>query len=385
MRTRPRETPCAFAPREREELARPAVGGREPLEFERLALLAAREVQVLAALTPENARRERTRLVADVAAGRPARPSWSYAHIPNRHAALRRAIATAEAELSAMHAPGALEMLYLGRLRELGLEAALCEAAGTPAIGRLARERYASRDVATRSAASRLAAAWLGEPGGATAGTPLLSDSPDPSSLLSRMRAAVGRHRLPFLVAIHPSLPALAATGERAVFVAAGRLVHEEDVVRTVLHEIEGHALPRARALQQACAIFRAGTARGVDDQEGRAILLEERAGQLTGRRRRQLAARHKAVEGMLEGASFSDVAHDLVRSHALSPEDAVVVSERVFRGGDGVSPGLGREQVYLESYVYVRDHLARHPEDEALLAEGQISAEAAPHLRGLV
>jgi hypothetical protein len=197
------------------------------------------------------------------------------------------------------------------------------------------------------------------------------------------MRAAVGKGRLPFVVVGSASLASLAATGDGAILVASGRLLHEEDAIRTVLHEVEGHARPRAHARKAPLGLFGAGTARGVDHQEGRALVLEERAGLLTTRRRRQLAARHRAVEAMLDGATFADVAYSLVRENGFEPEDAVVVAERAFRGGDGMSAGLGRERVYLESYVRVREHLQRHPEDEDVLASGQIAVEAAGVLRG--
>jgi hypothetical protein len=84
----------------------------------------------------------------------------------------------------------------------------------------------------------------------------------------------------------------------------------------------------------------------------------------------------------MLDGGTFSDVAFSLVRSHGLEPEEAVVVSERAFRGGDGVSAGLGRERVYIESFVRVGKHLAAHPGDEDVLAVGQIAVDAASALR---
>jgi hypothetical protein len=69
------------------------------------------------------------------------------------------------------------------------------------------------------------------------------------------------------------------------------------------------------------------------------------------------------------------------VREHGLDVLQAVVIAERVFRGGDGVRPGLGRERVYLEALVRVRSHLDARPEDEAVLAMGQVSVEAAPSL----
>ena len=64
-------------------------------------------------------------------------------------------------------------------------------------------------------------------------------------------------------------------------------------------------AASRARRCARPSAHFRVGTARGIDDQEGRAVLLEERAGLLGPRRRKQLAARHRAVRAMLDGATF--------------------------------------------------------------------------------
>jgi len=110
-------------------------------------------------------------------------------------------------------------------------------------------------------------------------------------------------------------------------------------------------------------------------------VLLEHRAGLLGPRRRRQLAARHRAVLSMWSGATFHDVASALVRDHGFEVPDAVLVAERAFRGGDGSQPGLGRERVYLEAFVGVRAHLAARPEDEAVLAAGQVAVDAASAL----
>jgi hypothetical protein len=350
--------------------------------IEGLILQASREVQPLAAMTPLDARRERERLTAAVRAGRSAAPRWTYA--PRNHDALRRALCAAERVLE-READGPLDRLYEERVRELSLEAELCGAAGTHDVARLASQRYAQPCDEVRRAASALRAAWLDEPAGAPgeaepAAVP--SDAPDPRSLLSRMRDAVGRLRLPFSVVATPALASLAATGESSIFVASGRCVGDEDAARTVLHEIEGHALPRARSSRASLALLRAGTARGVDHQEGRALVLEERAGFFGPRRRRQLAARHRAVEAMLEGATFGDVVRLLVGSHGVGAADAVVVAERAFRGGDGTGPGLGRERVYLESFVRVRRHLDDHPDDEAVLACGQIAVDAIEVIR---
>ncbi|MDP9034874.1 MAG: DUF1704 domain-containing protein, partial [Myxococcota bacterium] len=106
------------------------------------------------------------------------------------------------------------------------------------------------------------------------------------------------------------------------------------------------------------------------------------RAGLLRSRRRRQLAARHRAVEAMTAGASFGDVAFMLVDQLGIDAAEAIVIAERVFRGGDGNGPGLGRERLYLEAFVRVTAHLGERPEDEAWLAEGQVAVGAISALR---
>jgi hypothetical protein len=340
---------------------------------------AAREVRILSVLTPCDARRERVRLTGELAAGRRATPRWTY--VPRPHDELRRALEWAEGVLERSDLT-ALEALHLDRARELSLEAAMCASAGRPELAELASARFRPHEPAVARAASALCATWLAEPCPPDAEAKLASDDPDPASLLSRMSAAVGRLRLPFSVVASPWLAPLAATGERVILVATGRLVTEEDTLRTVLHEIEGHARPRAQSMLASSSHFRIGTARGIDDQEGRAVLLEERAGLLGPRRRRQLAARHWAVEAMLGGASFADVASTLVDAHGLDAPEAIIVAERAFRGGDGTHPGLGRERVYLESLVRVRHHLEVHPHDDAVLASGQVAVDAVDALR---
>jgi hypothetical protein len=367
--------------REEELLTTLAPAAPPPVAVERLLVQATREVRVLGALTPVAAAAERSRLTAAVQARRRAAPRWTYA--PVAHDALRRALDAAERELAGPDATP-LEELYLGRVRELSLEASMCAVAGTPEVARLARARFDPMDADGARAAARLCASWLAEPPPQDGAPPefVVSDADDPRSLLSRMRSAVGRLRLPFSVVTHDALAPLAATGERVILVARGRLLREEDAERTVLHEVEGHVLPRARAELLPLAIFRAGTARGTDDQEGRALLLEERAGLLGPRRRRQLAARHRCVEAMLDGASFEEAARTLVDAHGLDPAEAVLAAERAFRGGNGEHPGLGRERVYLDAFLRIRAHFGRSPEDEAILANGQIAVGAVALLR---
>jgi hypothetical protein len=344
---------------------------------ERLLARAIAETKLLGVATPLGAEEERARLVAAIDAGRRPAPRWTYAPMPEADA-LRRALDDAANALARIASP--LALAYAARARELALEVELAGAVGTEAIGPLARRRFAASSAREAAAAADLAREWAAEPIDAEStgndAPRLTTDAADPRSLLSRMREEIGRARIPFRVVVQPGLAPLAATGERTIWIAAGRLVSAEEIERTVLHEIEAHACPRARALHLAPSLFSLGTARGSDDQEGLALLLEERHGFLRGARRRELALRHRVVEHMDAGATFVDVVTTL-RAEGLPARRAILVAERAFRGGTATLPGLGRERVYLPSYLAVAAHLRTHPADERILTSGQVSVDA--------
>lgn len=368
---------------------RPAIRKRAPTDVsglppwlvraERLLIEAVRSIRLLGSVVPRNAAQERTRLIEAFEAGGVATPRWSYAR--SDHSALRKALARAAQRLEAEAHPVA--QLYAERARELEIEAALASEAGTGVLGALARARFRSANPAKAGEATILARKWINEGRETVADTTssemILSDAPVPGSLLTRMREEVGRLCLPFAVVVQPSLASLAATGERHILIAAGRPCTREDIERTVMHEIEAHAIPRTRAAQARLAIFSIGTARGIDDQEGLALVLEERHGFLGPKRKRELAARHLAVEAMDGGARFYENVNALVKEHGLTVREAVLVAERVYRGGDGTTPGLGRERIYLEAFLRVAEHLAKRPTDEGILTSGQIGLEAIP------
>lgn len=382
-------------------IQRPAIRKRGPSDLppwlvraERLLIEAVRSVRLLGSVVPRNAPQERARIISALEAGQPVNPRWTYARTD--HTLLRKALARAGQSLAAEPHPFA--QLYAARARELEVEAALASEAGTAVLGALARARFRSLSPQAAGEATILARKWIAEghealavgdgmssSTGAPAEELLPSDAPVPGSLLTRMREEVGRLALPFAVVVQPSLSALAATGERHILIAAGRMTRHEDVERTVMHEIEAHAIPRTRAAQARLAIFQIGTARGIDDQEGLALVLEERGNFLSPRRKRELAARHLAVEAMDGGATFADALSALVKEHGLTVADAVLVAERAFRGGDGTSPGLGRERIYLEAFLRVGEHLAKKPTDEGILTSGQVSLDAIPVLGPLV
>jgi hypothetical protein len=335
--------------------------------------------------TPVNAADERARLVPLFARGDAEMPSWTYADHPDP--SLDADLAQLGEALVPHHA-SPLARVYSARVRELQTEAALCRVVGQRSFSAAAAIRFAPFDAASEKAAQALARRWIDEDEGAPLSDQssyVRSDADDPRSLLSRMRAEVGRLRLPFTVRVHPALASLAATGERTIFIAAGRALSEEAIQRTVVHEIEGHVAPRARAATRGPAILRVGTARGADEQEGFALGVEEKNGFLRGRRRRELAARYLTVDAMRAGATFVDAVRALMIDHQMTAEAAVLVAERAYRGSDGTFAGLGRERVYLEAFLRVRAHLEAHPEDERVIRAGQVATAAAPALRSLV
>jgi hypothetical protein len=257
---------------------------------------------------------------------------------------------------------------------------------GVVAFGGFATERHHER-----STADALAARWAREQVAEENVERIMSDSLDPRSLLSQLRAAIGAHRVPFAVRPASGLVALAATGERTVYVARGRPLSERTGRRVALHEVLGHVLPRVRAAG-AHPIFALGTARGTDDQEGLALLFEQRAGLLDARRRIELGRRHVAAAAMRSGADFVEVVRHLraidgsaaggtsqTRTARVSLSEALHIATRAFRGSTGAFPGLGRERVYLPAFLRVVAHLRKNPGAEACLSSGQIAVTALP------
>ncbi len=337
---------------------------------------AMKEAPLLGAVTPQGGR-TLAEIVASFEAGKPRSPAWTYAPLDSARAAAIAGALESIADALMEREPSLLANAYAARARELATEAVLASQAGTSEFAVRARDRFAP---SADGEASTLADSWMTEPE-AESICDCMSDGDDASSLASRLRAEIGKHRLPFRVVVAPELAPLAATGHRVILVTAGRAIAHVDVERTVLHEIEGHARPRLRASTLSPGLFAIGTARGADDQEGLALVLEERHGFLVGARRRELALRHRAVLAMDDGASFVDAVRTLVARDGASIPRAVAAAARAFRGSAGDAPGLGRERIYLSSFLRVSAHLRARPADEAVLASGQVAVEFIPAL----
>jgi len=274
---------------------------------------------------------------------------------------------------------GGFGRLYAERARELGVEVGLVEQIGTPGFHRAAAGRYPVDPGSDGQRALEWALAWAREDDRTDAGLVVASDDGHRAdSLLSAMRRAVGQRRLPFRVEVRADLLSAAATGDGVIVVRGGARYSVSEVARIVTHEIEGHALPRARARLERAGLFALGSAQGSDDEEGRALLLEERAGLLGPRRRAELGRRHLAALAVREGADFVETVR-LILGQGAALEQAVGIGLRVHRGG-----GLAREIVYLTALSRVRRAFDTDPEAEGFLERGRIAVRAVPLLREL-
>ena len=359
---------------------RPGGGPRWARQATAALVGAGSRVRVIAANTPLNLRCELVRLERAWRTSGATAPRFTY-DAPADHGGLRGVLDVVAAELD-RHGP--LGEIYAARAREVAEDAALCEAAGTAGLWAAARRRYRRRD-RFDAEADATADAWLAEPwaGGTPGGdgTPEVrsDDEGSGASLVSRMRQEIGRRRLPLRVVVKDNLASLAATGDGFVQIVAGRPLHRRDVERTVLHEIAGHVEPRLRAAEAPLGIFAVGTARGADDQEGRALVLERAAGFLDLGRRREIALRHLAARSVEAQADFVETARFLLdRGAGLEP--ALRIAARAHRGG-----GLGREAVYLPALLRVEAALAEDCGIDRVLASGRVAVDDAPALRAWI
>jgi uncharacterized protein (TIGR02421 family) len=273
--------------------------------------------------------------------------------------------------------------LYQRRLAELDLDLQLLEAVGSPKKVRpIARRRFGdgsepafphlSGGPTLRQLAERLLGDTPPEPEEKVvppSGRGGLTD-------LARRTARV--LDLDIRVRVEAHLVSGAAAGERTMFVA-NRLFGEREARRLVVHEVLGHLVAAFNGRTQPLGIFALGTGGAYADQEGMCITLEEEAGLLDASRLRALAARVLTTDWVHEGATFTESARALHQDHGFSPERAVVLSERAFRGG-----GVARDIVYLRSWLRVRHALRTAPRTMDRMRIGKVAIQDLPELEWL-
>jgi hypothetical protein len=328
------------------------------------------ELGLLDRVRPRDLPAQRARLAAAWSAAAHPPVAFEYPPAPDL-SALRRRLE----QLGRVLPAGELEPeLLRERARELELEAQLAAAVGTPLFRALAARRFplpAERAELHDIALQCLEVATESAPSSATH---FSDDRRDPRSLWSVLVRRLERERLPARVEVVPGLVSLAAVADGVVRVRAGAQLSARVAERIALHEIEGHVRPRLVG-QQLGGVFWAGSAGAIEDEEGRAIVLEERAGLLGSGRRRELGLRYLAAESVRDGADFWETVRLLVELSA-GVDAAVELGCRVHRGG-----GLGRELIYLSGYRRLSGTIDTRPELEAVMRSGRVSLAAAARL----
>lgn len=343
--------------------------------LERVLASAERRIALLDRCRAPGFGAERARVVAAWEAGREAKPRWDLVPSPQL-APLERGLG----ELATtVVAAGPWGELYAARAAELALEARIASQLGSPAARAAAAARFPLPVGVAGAGAAARAAAWAQLPveSGAEPTEPS-DDERSPSSLVSRLRAELGRRRLPVRVELCRELFSTVAVGDEVVRLRAGVALTAGDVDRLLAHELEGHLLPRWRAQDEPLGLFRIGTAEGSDDEEGRALALELSRGGSANRRRRELAWRHLAAVALRDGADFVELTR-LLRTQGAAVAEAVALALRVDRG-----VGLGRELVYLPALVRFQAARRRGPDPEPWLRRGRIAVAAVPRLLAL-
>lgn len=327
------------------------------------------EVRLLDRAQPSNALTEREALIVDYGAGRQRAPNFEYAVAPDL-GKLRGALAAAAKAIGGF---GALGASYAARALELECEAAAAEQIGSKDFAACCARRYPLETSSDAVAADDWASRWIHAADEPTTKLHRSDDRADPQSLICTLeRVAEG---LPVRVQIR-NQAAAASVGDGFIGVRAGLWHSRETVTRIVLHEIEGHVRPRVLAQREELGLFRVGSAKSSDDEEGRALLLERGAGVLEGARRRELSRRHLAARAVRAGASFQDIVAQLL-GLGQDIASAVEAACRALRGG-----GLGREYVYLVSLARVTRAFEAEPELEDYFEHGRVSVEAARQCR---
>jgi hypothetical protein len=341
---------------------------------DRLFACAERLVALLDRCRPINAERETERVIEALENGRPVVPDYRYSPAPDLSEVLSPLESVAESAASA----GPLGALYAARALELAREARLVGALGSTTFLERARERFpVDRGVHGHRADAR-ASSWVELPAPPNADLVVSDDDRDSRSLVSTIRALVGSMRLPIRVVTASDLACAAAAGDGFILVQRGIRQRPESARRIALHEVLGHAAPRLRARSEPLGLFAVGTAQGSEDEEGRALLVEERHALFDAERRRELGIRHLAAIAVRDGADWVETVRLAMRC-GFSARESVRVAARVLRGG-----GLAREVIYLPARERVRTAFDGDPDLERWLERGRIGVGAAKTLAAL-
>lgn len=354
---------------------RAAVGACSELfvEAEQFLLQAEDNISLLDAFAPLNFEAERTRIEGLLARSAVSLPRFEYRRERQRAVQLAlRQIASARELLALAGDKHLLSVLLSERADELHVESRLVAARGTEQVSALGAERYvfSEREIAC---GAELAETWFEE------ALSLLEAEQSTtkervtlaSVLVNRSRRAGYSFRI-----VEREMPSIAAVGGDCLYVRKNASVAPHIAERVWVHEVGAHLLPRLSA-KQLGPPFRVGSASSNEDEEGRAILFEERSGLLGSARKLELSLRFKiALAARSSTSQASTLAHELVKRGAAPPQVAEALC-RASRGG-----GLAREVSYLAGFLRVKEALEQEPKIEVWMGRGRISVSAARRLQ---
>ena len=136
---------------------------------------------------------------------------------------------------------------------------------------------------------------------------------------------------------------------KRKVLLKQGSKLSVNSVKALVHHEIGVHMVTTMNAVNQPLNIFKLGFPNNTYTQEGIAVLTEYLSGHLTIRRLKELALRVVGVDLMINGLDFKSVYHEMVNSYYLDPNNAFILTTRIFRGG-----GFTKDHLYLKGFIKI-------------------------------
>jgi len=252
------------------------------------------------------------------------------------------------------------------RAFELNLEAQLAVAGQSTPASNLVGQRYLIES-GDAELAARLAEQWLSAEDEERVDDGVVE-------LATFLRARAQAEGVAVMVLERP-IASLAAASTDGLAVQPGARVAHAEAERIWVHEVHAHFLPRRRG-PHSCAPLAAGTKGGADDEEGRALWLEQKFGLLRAARKRDLAVRHViATTVRTDKARLGEVVLKLLAEGCDARCVARAVA-RALRGG-----GLAREAIYLPAFFRVKRCLEAHPQAELWMRWGRVSAAAAVEL----
>ena len=139
---------------------------------------------------------------------------------------------------------------------------------------------------------------------------------------------------------------------DRKVLLKKGTYLSVDSVKSLVHHEIGVHMVTTINAVNQPLNIFKLGFPTNTYTQEGIAVLTEYLSGFLSIKRLKELALRVVGVDMMINGLDFKAVYHELVNSYYIEPNEAFIITTRIFRGG-----GFTKDHLYLKGFIRIYNH----------------------------